>query len=201
MAFNSDIKGMDFERVACASKLNDIFVPGTPIDSTYVDLLFGAQSWRNGIFDVRSLNTLNSTLPKASQGDLQAIQALFAYVVSRQGLPVTSVLRQNTVRSGDQGNVSDAQDFMTNIATNTKLYTHKKAASFNPSQQVDVTQTVLFQSAQLVKVGVLKGTFDLSDQQATYLVAADAFTAAGVIGFNNLTISTRQTFVMSYNAP
>ena len=60
------------------------------------------------------------------------------------------------------GNIND---FMVGIPVNTKRWAHALRAGFNPAQRVDLTETVLFSSAQRIQ----SGTFIYT----TFVIRAD----------------------------
>lgn len=99
--FGSAIRGFDMERVIAGAHLETALAGSqTNASIAYIDALFGVQNWRNGIFDVRSLNNLNSTLKNASPADQQAVNALLGYVLTSPALPNPTVVRPVALRSG-----------------------------------------------------------------------------------------------------
>jgi hypothetical protein len=75
---SQEVRNFDNERVNSLSGLNSALQGN---DTRYVDLLFGLQSWRQGLFDVRSLVNLNSNIANLAQADRQAIQGLYNFVL------------------------------------------------------------------------------------------------------------------------
>lgn len=72
---------------------------------------------------------------------------------------------------------------MFDISDNTRYWEHAQKSSFTLNQQVDFTETLLFQSANRTKTGALKGSFKLSDAQSTFRFTANSIDATGRIGY------------------
>lgn len=92
---------------------------------------------------------------------------------------------------GNDGDIIAASenpnDFMTNIATNTKLWAHPLRKGFSPSERIDLTETVLFSSASVVTNGQGQGTFYLSDLITKFRVTVNAIDVNGVVGYQKTT--------------
>lgn len=77
---SQEVRNFDNERVNSLQGLVGAFQGN---DTRYIDLLFGLQSWRQGLFDVRSLVALNQQMANLSQADRQAINGLYNFVLDR----------------------------------------------------------------------------------------------------------------------
>jgi hypothetical protein len=115
---SQEIRNFDNERVNSLSGLNSA-IQGN--DTRYIDLLFGLQSWRQGLFDVRSLVNLNSNIANLAQADVQAIQGLYNFVLSRTAPRAATNVTANTTASNTTNatNTSTGAN-STNNTNNTK---------------------------------------------------------------------------------
>ncbi|CDW76907.1 a-macroglobulin complement component [Stylonychia lemnae] len=272
---SQEIAGFDNERLNSLQGLNGALSGN---DTKYIDLLFGLQSWRVGLFDVRSLIQLSNVITGLSTSDRQAVQGLYNYIVQRVVVqtpatntttntstgnltngtnstnttsnttrpttnttntttnttrPTTNTTSNTTnsttnttrpvnttngtsngttnstvtptvtpivVRSGEQGNVADPTDYMTGTIA-ARNWSHPLRANFNTASVEDLTATVLFQSAFLVRAGVATGRFFLNDRLTNYVLTVDAFNANGTTGSGSVQFGTVQNFAVSADAP
>ncbi|CDW71584.1 a-macroglobulin complement component [Stylonychia lemnae] len=169
-----------------------------------LDLLFGLQQWRNGAFDIQNLAIISQLGKNLSLSDSQAFQGLYNYVFYRaqaNQTNQTTTRAQLTLRSGEQGYQEDPKDYMVGIS-NPRNWLHPVRADFATVPGVqDLTQTVLFQSALVVKNGLATGKFNLNDRLSNYILSADAFNANGVLGYNYAQFGTFESFKLSMSAP
>jgi hypothetical protein len=73
---------------------------------------------------------------------------------------------------------------MVGIEQNARNYTHQRRDNFNPSQRVDMTESVFYATAMRTSDGRIKGSFVLSDLITRFRLTANAFNNDGMIGHN-----------------
>lgn len=74
-------------------------------------------------------------------------------------------------------------DFMGDI-TNPRYWAHQRRPNWSASERIDLTETVLFNSANRTgSDGTLRGSFFLSDLITKFRIIANAFDTEGVIGY------------------
>jgi len=78
---------------------------------------------------------------------------------------------------------------MVNI-TNPRNWIKPVRANFTAGQVDDLTATVLFQSAFLVRGGLASGRFGLNDRLTNYVLTVDAFNANGTQGSGQVNFGT-----------
>jgi len=94
-----------------------------------------------------------------------------------------------SVRSGVLSFENDPTDYMVNI-NNPRNWIHPVRANFTAGQVDDLTATVLFQSAFLVRGGLASGRFGLNDRLTNYVLTVDAFNANGTQGSGQVNFGT-----------
>jgi len=94
-----------------------------------------------------------------------------------------------SVRSGVLSFENDPTDYMVNI-TNPRNWIKPVRANFTAGQVDDLTATVLFQSAFLVRGGLASGRFGLNDRLTNYVLTVDAFNANGTQGSGQVNFGT-----------
>lgn len=72
---------------------------------------------------------------------------------------------------------------MQGITENTRQYAHTLRKGYDPSQRIDFTETIYYQTASKTVNGKVKATFYLSDLITQFRITANAFDGKGAIGF------------------
>jgi len=110
-------------------------------DTRYIDLLFGLQAWRQGIFDVRSLVNLNSNIANLNQADRQAIQGLYNFVLDRTVARAANTTTNVTTTNSTSNSSSNATN-TTRPANGTNTTTNGTSNTTNttrPNNGTNVT--------------------------------------------------------------
>jgi len=76
----------------------------------------------------------------------------------------------------------NSNDYMVDIPVNTKRWAHPLRKNFDPTERVDLTETVLFSSASVVQ-GSTQGSFYLSDLITKFRITVNAIDVNGAIGY------------------
>ncbi|CDW76949.1 a-macroglobulin complement component [Stylonychia lemnae] len=199
--FSQEILNFENEKLFRQRDFDQAFLPNQN-ETISLDLLFGVQQWRIGLFNVQNLATLSSKLKNLSPYETQAIQGLYNYVFKAFYSETKGQYEHlSSTRSGDQGYFVNPLDYMQAV-TNPRSWSHPLRANFTSALGIeDLTQTVLFQSVITVKNGVTSGKFYLNDNITNYFLTADAFNSNGVIGYNYLQIKTIENFQIKISGP
>lgn len=93
-------------------------------------------------------------------------------------------------------------DFMQNIESNTRWYSHKRREDWSANERVDMTETVFYSATQpLSKSGKFSGEFYLSDLITEFRITANAFSSDGVLGYNSANFQAAKPFYIQYELP
>lgn len=84
---------------------------------------------------------------------------------------------------------------------NPRSWSHPLRNNYNIPNVDDLTATVLFQSAFLVKAGTATGKFFLNDRLTNYVLTVDAFNANGTTGSGSVQFGTVSNFAVAADAP
>ena len=90
---------------------------------------------------------------------------------------------------------------MVNIPPNTRQWAHQLRKGFNPSERVDLTETVLFSSTNRVTSGSIKGQFRLSDLITKFRITANAIDSNGAIGYKKMNFQSNKALYINYDVP
>ena len=71
---------------------------------------------------------------------------------------------------------------MTNIK-DPRYYAHYLRSNWSESERIDFTETVLYNTANRTRRGVLRGSFFLSDLITKFRIIVNAFDSNGLIGY------------------
>ena len=92
-------------------------------------------------------------------------------------------------------------DFMVNITANTRQWVHTLRPGWTPTQRIDLTETVLFSSANRIRTGSLKGSLRLSDLITQFRITVNAVGTDGSIGYKKYTFQTAKNFYVNFDMP
>lgn len=90
---------------------------------------------------------------------------------------------------------------MTNIASDTRLWSHQLYDGYDLSQFADKSNDLFYGSGVKVQNGLYRGSFKLSDLVTTYRISASSYTASGALGFANATIDTVTPVDFTFDFP
>ncbi|CDW84292.1 a-macroglobulin complement component [Stylonychia lemnae] len=196
-----------------------------------LELLLGVQGWRYKIFDIESILKISeSKLSNYDESTKAAIQQLYGYVLEQPAImyaeaamaaddqakaqPMMERMPQpqmNVIapKVGGKANSENSipleedpneVDFMTGI-TNPRLWAHPRRKNYNINERIDLTETVMYQSAGTATKGELKGSFYLSDLITQFRIIADAFSGNGLLGYSQSSLQTQKPVYMTFDVP
>jgi hypothetical protein len=168
-----------------------------------LDLVLATQGWRVGAFDLGRLEAIARTISTLSQNERESLQQLYGFPFVNQSslAPLTITPSRTPASFAFQASTTPAQDFVGNVA-NPRAFAKALRAGFNPTQPVDRTQTLLFQTTAVARAGVLRGSFFLSDSTTNFTISAEAFNAAGKYGLGvSDTFASIETYQIQYDLP
>ncbi|CDW79846.1 a-macroglobulin complement component [Stylonychia lemnae] len=192
-----------------------------------IELLFGVQGWRYKLFDTESIVRMTSTnFQGYDETTKQAIQQLFAlkldnrYSNSNSTAIAAPAMANNAnvkrdpaigkmapvnVRIQTDSNVPTEDDpnqidFMTGIS-NPRLWAHPRRKNYDVNERIDLTETVMYQSAGMATKGEIKGSFYLSDIITKFRIIADAFSTTGQLGYQQVSLQTQKPVYMTFDIP
>ena len=90
---------------------------------------------------------------------------------------------------------------MVDIPPLTREWVHTLRKNFNPSERVDLTETVLFSSTNRVTSGTKKGQFWLSDLITKFRITANAIDSNGAIGYKKMNFQSNKALYINYDVP
>ena len=90
---------------------------------------------------------------------------------------------------------------MVGIPANTRHWAHQLRKGFNPSERIDLTETLLFSSANRVRSGSLKGQFRLSDLITKFRITVNAIDTRGAIGYRRSNFQSSKSLYVNFDVP
>ena len=119
-------------------------------------------------------------------------------------MPARLAPQLGKIVAGDESNEEEQSvknDFMINIPSNTKYWAHPLRKGWTQAERTDLTETVLFSSANKTKDGTIKGSFQLSDLITQFRIIANSIDINGRLGYVQSSFQVQKSLYISFDAP